>query len=651
MWDFFGFLALEFKRFFYKWNLTAWLIILVLLFLSVNTGINEIKSNIGKMQKFKEIQEIYFKNTPNYEGYGRDGIKLLFKPSSAGIFCRNTAVPQDLMIKFDSIVMLQIYNNYKGKSLVRGIFPWRFDFSGIVIVLLSLQALFYGYTCTRSHEYLKFLSSARSYKSVFLSIVFARFLLLTSAFVFINMILYGFTRARGIEFTGADHAGLLWLLLTSVVILGIFFILGVIIGRWGHSLLSYLLMFITWFVLIFAVPVSLGALAEEIFPDALKDYQAELDNFKTVVDFEEYAVKENDKFDRKNIERARLVIKKYLDIYYKQIQAREGKLKFEIGAKIDKMSKLSLFFPTTFYMNTSNEVSSRGYLNYLDFYSYGEEKKDKFVLFYIDRTYYHDPKILVPFITGDEDIYTGRSRLPGYFSFGFLLQLFYGFMLLWGAYFYFKRRLFPNSKNPGAFADFHLELKSNTKTTISIKQVDILDQLTRLFLGQSTGLAWRLSLDEENIPGGCGKKSIYLPDPEEIPGDITGMQLINLCKRMLRLPKETVKTMVSGLGKERLQKRFKKIDTYDKAQILLGISRFITPEIYLLKDFSNKIPYEQWKELEARLDTFLNANTIIIDISTNDRYWMANPDTQVFVIYKNGKYHAKSRRILWKISE
>ena len=116
--DFIGFLALECKRFFYKWNLWPWLIILVLLFFSVNTGINEVKSNTVKEQKFKDVQKKYFEKTPNYEVYSRDGTKLQFKPSSNGIFCRNTAVPQDLMIKFDSIVMLQIYNNYKGKSLL-----------------------------------------------------------------------------------------------------------------------------------------------------------------------------------------------------------------------------------------------------------------------------------------------------------------------------------------------------------------------------------------------------------------------------------------------------------------------------------------------------------------------------------------------------
>ena len=191
MYDFYGFLELECKRFLYKWNLTAWLIILVLLLLSVNTGINEINSFQEKSRKFKDVQKKYFEKTPDYEVYSRDGIKLLFKPSAAGIFCRNTAVPQDLMIKFDSIVMLQIYNNYKGKSLVRGIFPWRLDFSGIVMLLLSLQAIWYGLSATRSHEYLKFLSSSGSHGRVFFSIVVSRFLLFTFAFVVINMILYG----------------------------------------------------------------------------------------------------------------------------------------------------------------------------------------------------------------------------------------------------------------------------------------------------------------------------------------------------------------------------------------------------------------------------------------------------------------------------
>ena len=116
--DFFAFFALERKRFLYKWNLCAWLIILVLLFLSVNQKTNEIIDLPNKQQKFKEIQKKYFQSTPNYEVYSRDGIKVLLIPAPAVIFSGCNAVPSDLSMKFDSIVMLEIYNNYKGKALV-----------------------------------------------------------------------------------------------------------------------------------------------------------------------------------------------------------------------------------------------------------------------------------------------------------------------------------------------------------------------------------------------------------------------------------------------------------------------------------------------------------------------------------------------------
>jgi ABC-type multidrug transport system ATPase subunit len=211
--------------------------------------------------------------------------------------------------------------------------------------------------------------------------------------------------------------------------------------------------------------------------------------------------------------------------------------------------------------------------------------------------------------------------------------------------------MFPRTKSAGAFDEFHLELKSNTKSTVSINQADFLNQLIKVSFGKSTGLQWKLNLDGENISNGCPKKCIYLPNPGEIPVDITGMQLLNLFKRILRLSKEDLDKIMSELGEELLQKRFKHVDNYDKAQILLGISRFFHPGVYILKDFSTGILPEQWKELESHLDSFLDKNTIIIDITTNDRYWLSKPDTQVFVIYKNGKYHAKYRRIFWEISD
>ena len=55
--DFFAFFALERKRFLYKWNLCAWFIILVLLFLSVNQRTNQIIDcpiNNKNLKKFKK---------------------------------------------------------------------------------------------------------------------------------------------------------------------------------------------------------------------------------------------------------------------------------------------------------------------------------------------------------------------------------------------------------------------------------------------------------------------------------------------------------------------------------------------------------------------------------------------------------------------
>ena len=92
--------------------------------------------------------------------------------------------------------------------------------------------------------------------------------------------------------------------------------------------------------------------------------------------------------------------------------------------------------------------------------------------------------------------------------------------------------MFPRPKNPGAFDEFHLELKSKTKSTISINRYEFLNQLIKWFFNQSTGLPWKLTLDGENISNGCPKKCIYLPNPGDVPVDITGMQLLKLFKRI-----------------------------------------------------------------------------------------------------------------------
>ena len=635
--DFFAFLALERKRFFYKWNLVAWLIILVLLFLSVNHRVNEVIALPKKQQKFKEIQKKYFQNTRSYEIYSVYGIKLLSIPAPAVIFSGHNSVTTDLTLKFDSMVMLQIFNNYKGKALVKGMFKGGGGFGEIVLNLLTILVMWYGFTAMKSREYLKFLCQNRSKRRIFWCAVVSRFMLFSTAFLVINGILYAFVRARGIVFSAVDHAGILGNLAAALVMLAVFYAVGVLIGTRGASAFSYILLFIAWYVLVSAVPGAMGAWAEKNFPDSIEDYQTELENFETLVEFEKYCRKIAGSFKRSQIDIERKFAEDYWKTYNKSIHAREGKLKSSIESNIDKLGKLSVLFPSTFFMNTGNEMSSLGYLNFIDFYEYGREMKQKFVRFYIDRTFYNDPKVLVSFLKGNEDIFISRGRLPHYFVYGILLNLFYAAAILFFAYLRFKRRLFPAPKKAGQFNNIKITIAKNKIITFSVDRLEFIHQMLNVFFGQLKKPGLKITVEGKDITAGLKQGFAYLVNPRHFPGELKPGQLLSLCKRLFNLTDEEIKKIIHASGIKIMDKPFSDIEMADKARFLLALVEARTPGIIIFNDFTGGITGGSRSELAERVEKLKDEGAIIIDIVSSESYWL-EPDTRVTAAFDDGIY-------------
>ncbi len=631
-----GYLAHEFLRFFQKWNLLAWLSILILLFLSVNHGVNEALAQPAKIAKFQDIQKEYFKKTPNYEGYGRDGIKVLFKPSNAAIFSGYAAVPPDLTIHFDSIVMLGINNNYKGKSLARGVFQNILGFQHIVLYLVSIMYMLYGFVSLRSPEYMRFHSSLKPGPGVFRSIIISRLLLVSLAFILVNALMYSWARFRGIGFTPADHTGLLTQLIAALFMLAIFYSLGVFIGSRKQSVFSYLVLFIAWFILVHIIPGILGSWAENKLPDAIEDYQTELENFEVLMKFEDFSLKENGKFNRDKIEVFQVVAEKYYKEYYTIIQENQNKLKTKIESIINTMSSLSLLSPTTFYMNTCSETGSRGYLNYIDFYIYGQDMKLRFVRFYIDRTIYNDPKVMVSFITGNENIYQASSRVPHYFLFGLLFQVILAGCLLTLSYFSYRRWLFPLSKNPRRFNDLHISI-DHQLVTISANSPDFIHQLVNEFLGKSKKLPWEINVGTEPLEEVSHRECLYFFNPGYLPGELKPRHLVELLKRVLKLSDGDIMKLRAEFGNEFFNKRFSKIEPKETSLFLLALAEVIKPKILVLDDFTRGLPLKSRVILADRVEKLKECCARIIDIVSTEMYWL-EADKRITIGCDGDKY-------------
>lgn len=635
--DFSAYFTLEMKRFMSGRNILAWLIILLLLILQANAAAYYINNIPLKIKKHKQIQDNYFEITANYELYSRDGIKFLFIFSPACLLSNSTLIPPDLAAKVDSLVTVQIFNNFKGKSLVRQHNTTRLDIEGIISLLISLLALWYGFQSLYSRGYVMFLSSLRTDVKTFCCIVIARLILFFGAFFCVISMVYIVTKLRGVEFSLADHVGLGGSLLAALVMLLAFFFIGVFTGTFGRRPGTYIFLLAAWGILNFGVPWALGEAFEPRFPDSIIDYQTELDKYALLMDFEKKCEEKAGIFDRDELEVEREFAETYWNIDYKKINTVETGLKKLFRDQIRTYNTVCMFFPTTFFRQTVNEASSGGYINFLRFYDYVQEMQGRFVRFYIDRTYYNDVKQMVNFIKDDEDIFRAKSDLPAGYGLGIAINLVYVFMFLFASYYRFKRMLFPGSTDAPAYANINIALKGREIITIGTDRKDFIRQWVKLFFGRSRGLTWKVTLDNESIITGKRWDIIYIPCPGNIPGELKGRELVDLFQRLLQLPAKKIDKINEDLGTDILNKQFCEMEPLEKARIVLILVMQVQKQVYLFDDFAAGIPANLRQGLEKIVQVIPASGTLIIDIVFSECYWL-NPDRQFTIAYKKGEY-------------
>jgi hypothetical protein len=606
----------------------------------VNNGINQYKAMPGKIQKFNQIQENYSKSIRNYDEYTRVGLRMLFFPSPCGVLFLNTTVPYDVQAKVDSIVTVQMVNNLKGKAAGSGMDNGNIDFSRIVIWLINLFALWYGYESLHNRDFILSLSGQRSRARVYFSIVLPRFILFAGAYACMFGCVLLLIKARGIELSPADYTALSGYLLAALIMLLFFFICGVIYGTFRSTAVSFACILGTLIIMVFIVPGLIGEIAGKNFPDTNKDYKTEMEKIKIVGEFENTSAEKQGQFDRGNMETAQKVIEGYRNNYFKKMVIREEQLKTYMQRAMDRANRLAVLFPTTFFLVTGNEVSGKGYAGYMEFYDYVMKMWFNFTMFWIDRVFYHDPRVMVYFIKGDENIFRSKSRLPGNFKTGVALQSVIIIILFLIAYLRFKKWLHPSPKKAGAFAKAAIDFNNGKQYTIKVDHIDFSRQLLNRFYGRDKGLKWKLAINGKDLQDMVKKDFFYIPNVAQIPGDIKVKDLLMLYKRLFKPPEPVTGEALKAIDKKVLKSRFRKLENYDRAAVLLILSRLTGAKVYIFIDFASGIPGSLRNRLPDYAAKLKHDDCLIIDMVSTDCYWL---DTHEFitVAYRDGKYEIK----------
>jgi hypothetical protein len=293
---------------------------------------------------------------------------------------------------------------------------------------------------------------------------------------------------------------------------------------------------------------------------------------------------------------------------------------------------------------TANEISGRGYNNYLLFYDYAIEMHIRFVRFIIDRTYYNDPKIMVNFIKGDEDIFKGISSLPPNFWTGLAIQYGYLVLIFLASYLLFMRKMHPKPENARDFDNIKIEFTSDENSDVkdNTNREEFSQQLENVFFGKCRDLKWKVTMDGKSMLTGKKHDFLFILKPDQIPDEWKIKHLVKFFKRLLNLDDKDLELLYTEVPeetrKEWLNKFYRELEIEKQAVLLISLFMLAKKQVYLCNTFAYYIPGEIRANLYLLMEKIQPAGTMIIDINRMDSKWMFSKLWQRYYYKKEGYF-------------
>jgi hypothetical protein len=596
---------LEWKRFFNRRNIFIFLSFSLFSLYFVQEGIHDFKSLADSKLKFQEIEKVKVGQYTHYRQYGSYGFRLLAFPSPLSIFFANSGAFTEMASHLDSGEILQIYHSYTGKNLFlerRGDFK---DFSGIILLLGSILALYFGYNSFRYRDYLKYLSDCSNLKSIVFSIIIARAFILIFFFLFLAVAGVALLWINGLALFGPDYLHLLRYVIVMLLMLLFFFISGTVSGCIKSTIIGVITITVLWFVSLFLLPGIISQLVFKRAENITLNYQLELKKLKTLMSYEQ-EYKRNFgtiPLGEKMPEAATEAVEGYLKNEFSEINRLEKGMIEEMNDNVRFYHRLASLFPSTFYQSVHNEVSSRGYKNFIDFYHYVHDLKGRFVRFFVDKTYYSGNWGKVEsFIQGDENIFHARSRLPYYFSLGLILTILYILSLFFLSYLLYRRSIFGMIKLNGSnikkkFSDiteFKIKLKRGKSYTL-LSSEDTSSKLVYLLYSNALPKKDLNSVKEKYsvlVDGGDTlERCTPIGKTASWPPDIKVKDFAVCIQRLTAADRHEVKDHFKNSGLERIwNKSFGSIKESEKRMAIFTAARMKESKFYIIDDLARGMP-------------------------------------------------------------
>jgi ABC-type transport system involved in cytochrome c biogenesis ATPase subunit len=620
------FFKFELKRFWSLRNSILVFTIFALALVFIQVGVNEYRDTLDRTKQFQQLEKAKVSKYINYRIYGVYGYRTIFLPSPFSIMFRDSGVITDMVSFVDSGERLKIYLPLIGSNIFELKKSGYSDFAGIIFYFGTLLALFYGFDTFKSREYLKFLSSLRSPATIFWVLTVVRGLILLFLFVILVLVALGLTALNGFYIQLNFYIVAFLIPMAGLVLF--FFAMGCAFGtaRSRKTALSTLLAM--WLILLFVLPEAIHTYVRSNAKHIKKVYQLEMEKFDIFSSFEKRAMKNNItyKYGEKLTKEVKNTINKYWKNEFRQIQILDRKMHEQMNKSFSIHYRLTVLFPTTYYLSVNNEISSSGFLNLLDFYSNVRNKKREFVRFFFDKLYFSNFSKVESFIKNDENIFYAKSNLPPMFLWGILLISIYISIMCFISYSRFRKRLFELPTCGDGETGFpELQMKPADLKIYMVSGSLFSCQLYRYFMNtiskKSLKSKGRIVQDADfnkMTPGGK-KDFLYLCHPDVIPGDIDADDLTVLTARLSGVPvgdaRKILNEAFTGISTNRPVRR---LESIDKGKLILALLRIKKRDIYLIDDVTRGLPCTVDIMLKEKMEQLKTAGSLVVFLTTDD---------------------------------
>lgn len=634
-----NFIRVELKRNCNSVNIILFVFFWLILIILGQIGINHYRYEVQRQKDFIEVEWERIINYINYQQYGAMGYRRFLQSSPFFALTSNATTLEDVEFVIDSGIKNFPYKPEVSVSIFKKS-PVPFDYSQVVLFMGSAIAIFFGFITFFHRQYYSMVVSKQGYLYVYVSVILSRLIIIASALAVVIC-----TTVLQFYIFGvlASIKPFVALYITSIGIMIFFYVIGAVIGLINRNGLKGVIVVIIWFLFTFLIP---GLIHLKIYEDAIDDldnrYQIEGKKLKATLDFENEALTRTGRYDTEKEKRLsdEGEVSRFWTEVFTEHNSIETSLIAGLETLIDKYNYWSIFTPTTHYFSTINELSSKGFLSYMQTYKHIKSEKDEFLKFYFEKRFfsnYPENGRVKPFLKKGENVLVAESKLPKYYGLGIFLNQIYNIILVLFCFYVFRMRLIPMSSKDTC-EGVKIILESEKNCFVYLNDPEIKQNIINVFFGNTSGFNGvihhkvdELAIDLVNP----GLKSFqYIPHPGCFPKE---MRIGDLIKHTFRFSWHAEINF-----KLKMSTKIHDIPTIELIVILLKIAMISSKKVLLIDDLW---AFENIQKAKNSIRNILKKSdkTILCLFRTDAIIGGAFDDS--LLIEKNSKGQLESRRI------